>query len=414
MKTNRLSKIKLLAVILIVIISSFVYGQKYENLALTPPMGWNTWNRFGCDVTEELIRNTADAMVSSGMRDAGYIYLVIDDCWQVSRDSLGFIQPDPKRFPSGMKALADYVHSKDLKFGLYSCAGDKTCAGRPGSRGHEYQDALQYAKWGVDYLKYDWCNTEGLRGEGAYTTMSRALKAAGRPVLFSLCDWGHNKPYEWAANVGHMWRTTGDIYNCFDCKIWHGAWYSWGVMYIVDYHKFTRKYAGPGHWNDPDMLEVGNDGLSVNENRAHFSIWCMLAAPLICGHDVVNMTKETAGILTNREAIAVNQDSLGVQGFVLQSRDSVEYWFKPLMDDAWAVCFLNRSQKPVQVNFDWKTKVYDDVAKRDLMGGQVTYTLRDIWAKKDVGNTSKPLVALVRGHDVLMLVLKKEEKKKKK
>src|SRR3954467_6693618 len=202
-------------------------------VALTPPMGWNSWNKFGCDVNEALIRETADAMVASGMKDAGYLYINIDDCWHGQRDAQGFIQPDPKRFPSGMKALADYIHSKGLKLGIYSDAGDKTCGGHPGSRGHEYQDALTYAKWGIDYLKYDWCNTDKLSAPGQYTTMRDALATAGRPIVFSLCEWGNNKPWDWAGDVGHLWRTTGDITNCFDCVLDHGTWKQWGVLQIL-------------------------------------------------------------------------------------------------------------------------------------------------------------------------------------
>ena len=207
-----------------ILLSPVAVGQKFQGLALTPPMGWNSWNTFACNVDEVLIREAADAIVASGMKDAGYQYVVIDDCWHGKRDSLGFIHPDPQRFPSGMKALADYVHSKGLKFGIYSCAGDQTCGGHPGSRGHEYQDAITYAQWGVDFLKYDWCNTDGLNSVGAYTTMSKALRAAGRPVVFSLCEWGDTKPWEWGKDVGHLWRTTGDITDCFDCEVNHGAW----------------------------------------------------------------------------------------------------------------------------------------------------------------------------------------------
>jgi len=207
------------------VVASVAPGQKFNQLALTPQMGWNSWNKFAEKVNEQLIRETADAMVASGMKDAGFQYVNIDDCWQGQRDAQGFIQPDPKKFPSGMKALADYVHAKGLKLGIYSDVGYKTCGGRPASRGHEFQDAQTYARWGMDYLKYDWCNAEGLKAEGAYTTMRDALYAAGRPILFSLCEWGDNKPWLWATNVGHSWRTTGDIYNCFDCKIDHKTWY---------------------------------------------------------------------------------------------------------------------------------------------------------------------------------------------
>ena len=387
--------------------ASSAYGQKFEQLARTPPIGWNSWNKFACDVDEALIRETADAMVSSGMKDAGYEYVVIDDCWHGERDELGFIQPDPKRFPSGMKALADYVHSKGLKFGIYSDAGWKTCGGRPGSRGYEYQDALTYAKWGVDYLKYDWCNTEGLNAEGAYLTMRDALYKAGRPVLFSMCEWGNNKPWEWGKTVGHMWRTTGDIYNCFDCVKDHGTWKSWGVMQILDMQKGLREHAGPGHWNDPDMLEVGN-GMAANEDRAHFSMWCMLAAPLIAGNDLRNMSEETKRILTDREVIAVDQDPLGVQGLQYSAKDGVEIWFKPLSDGDWAMVVLNRSDAVRKVAFDWRTeKVADPFSKRDAQFGTTTYRLRDLWAKRDAGTTERPLAVEVPSHDVLMLRLSK-------
>ena len=328
-------------------------------------MGWNSWNKFADKVNEDLIRQTADAMVSSGMKDAGYEYINIDDTWEGERDSQGFIQPDPRKFPSGMKALADYVHSKGLKLGIYSDAGAKTCGGKPASRGHEYQDALTYAQWGIDYLKYDWCGCEDLNAKGAYTTMRDALHAAGRPIVFSICEWGSNKPWEWAGDVGNLWRTTGDIHPCFDCKEDHGTWYSWGVLQILDQQEGLRKYAGPGHWNDPDMLEVGN-GMTVNEDRAHFSMWCMLAAPLISGNDLRHMSKETSEILLNKDVIAVDQDKLGIEGFRYSSDSILEVWFKPLADGDWAMCVLNRSTRPQKVRFDWKNKkVSDDLSKRE-------------------------------------------------
>jgi alpha-galactosidase len=396
---------KRLLLFLICVAAFSASAQKFENLAMTPPMGWNSWNKFACNVNEELIRETADAMVSSGMKDAGYVYVNIDDCWHGQRDEQGFINPDPKRFPSGMKALADYIHSKGLKFGIYSDAGWKTCGGKPGSRGREYQDAQRYAEWGVDYLKYDWCNTEGLKAEGAYLTMRDALYAAGRPVVFSICEWGNDKPWLWGPKIGHLWRTTGDIYNCFDCVKDHGSWKSWGVMAILDMQKDIRQYAGPGHWNDPDMMEVGN-GMSVNEDRAHFSMWCMLAAPLITGNDLRKMSKETVEILTNKDVIAVNQDTLGIQGFKYSANDGVEIWFKPLSDDAWAMCVLNRNTEPKSVSFDWKKeKVADDFSKRDARFDSKTYSLRNLWTKDDAGTTGNTLVADVPAHDVMMLRL---------
>ena len=382
-----------------------IVAQKFDKLAITPPMGWNSWNKFGCDVNEGVIRETADAMVASGMKDAGYQYIVIDDCWHGARDNLGFIQPDATRFPSGVKALADYVHAKGLKFGIYSDAGAKTCGGRPGSRGREYQDAFTYAQWGVDYLKYDWCNTEGLSAQGAYTTMRDALFATGRPIVFSLCEWGNNKPWEWGGTVGHLWRTTGDIFNCFDCVKDHGAWKSWGVLQILDMQKDLRNHAGPDHWNDPDMMEVGN-GMSENEDRAHFSLWAMLAAPLMAGNDLRKMGRQTRGILINKEVIAVNQDQLGIQGFKYSTRENVEIWLKPLSGGDWAVCFLNRGTKPQRIEIDWNAElIKDDFSKQELNARRSPYEIRDLWRDKR-GTTKEPYEVTVPAHDVVMLRLR--------
>lgn len=381
--------------------------KKFDSLALTPPMGWNSWNKFACNVDENLIKQMADAMVANGMKDAGYTYLNIDDCWHGDRDSLGFIHPDPKRFPSGMKALADYVHSKGLKLGIYSDAGSQTCGGRPGSRGYEFQDAQTYAAWGIDYLKYDWCNTEGLRAEGAYKTITAALRKAGRPVVLSICEWGNDKPWTWGQTVGHLWRTTGDIYNCFDCINDHGTWKSWGVMQILDKQEGLRQYAGPGHWNDPDMLEVGNGRLTTGEDRAHFGIWAMIAAPLIAGNDLRSMSAQTKDVLTNKEVIAVNQDPLGVQALKFAVRDSVEIWLKPLQADEWAVAFLNRSVSPKTVDFNWQHETVKDTVSKREFNAAATYKLRDLYLKKDIGDTKKPLNATVPGHDILLLRLKK-------
>ncbi|HPB00331.1 MAG: Alpha-galactosidase A precursor [Candidatus Marinimicrobia bacterium ADurb.Bin030] len=380
-------------------------AQKFDKMALTPPMGWNSWNRFGCDVNEQLIRETADAMVSSGMKAAGYQYVVIDDCWQGERDALGFIQPDPGRFPSGMKALADYIHSKGLKFGIYSDAGWKTCGGHPGSRGYEYQDALTYAKWGVDYLKYDWCNTEGLNAEGAYLTMRDALFAAGRPIVFSICEWGDNRPWEWGKDIGHLWRTTGDITAIFDGQEGHGTWNSWGVSQILDMRENIRQYAGPDHWNDPDMLEVGN-GMTIAEDRAHFSLWCIQAAPLIAGNDLRDMSSEVIDILTNKELIAIDQDPLGIQGFKYLVKDNWEVWAKPLDKGDLALCFLNRTLEPVKVDLDWKKyPVKDDEFHYYYLFNENEYKIRDLWLKKEIGTTAKPFSTQIGAHDVIVLRL---------
>ncbi|MBC7912818.1 MAG: glycoside hydrolase family 27 protein [Pyrinomonadaceae bacterium] len=379
--------------------------RKFEGLALTPPMGWNSWNKFACNVDEKLIKEIADAMVSTGMKDAGYTYINIDDCWHGNRDSLGFIHPDAKRFPSGMKSLADYIHSKGLKIGIYSDADSQTCGGKPGSRGYEFQDAQTYAKWGIDYLKYDWCNTEGLKAEGAYKTITAALRKAGRPIVLSICEWGNNKPWEWGQTVGHLWRTTGDIYNCFDCIKDHGSWKSWGVMQILDKQDGLRKYAGPGHWNDPDMLEVGN-GMIANQDRAHFAMWAMIAAPLIAGNDVRKMSQQTIDILTNKEVITINQDELGIQGFKKHEKDSVETWYKPLKNGDWAVCFLNRSKSIKSLEHNWQQEIItDDFAKRELNSKIAVFKVRDVWTKKDLGGTKKTIKATLPAQDVLMLRL---------
>jgi len=334
------------------------------------------------------------------------MYVNIDDCWHGERDAKGFIHPNAEHFPSGMKALSDYVHSKGLKLGIYSDAGWKTCGGRPGSRGYEFQDAQTYAEWGIDYLKYDWCETQGLKAEGAYLTMREALRKAGRPVLFSLCEWGDNKPWDWGKPIGHSWRTTGDIWDCFDCVEDHGTWQSRGVLQILDLQDGLRVHAGPDHWNDADMMEVGNGGMTVNEDRAHFSIWAMLNSPLIAGNDIRNMSKETTAILTNKAVIALNQDPLGVQAFRYAARDGVEYWFKPLEGGDWAFMALNRNKDARKITFDWKAEnVNDDLSKRDAAFAKTRYKLRNLWNGQIVGNTSKALSAEVPGHDVLVLRL---------
>jgi alpha-galactosidase len=349
----------------------------------------------------------ADAMVSSGMKDAGYTYINIDDCWHGNRDAQGFIQPDQMRFPSGIKALADYVHSKGLKLGIYSDGGARTCAGRPGSRGYEFPDAYIYAQWGIDYLKYDWCDTEGLAGPPVYKTMAAALKKAGRPIVLSVCEWGSNKPWEWAPELGQLWRTTGDIFNCFECISANGI----GVIHIIDRQEGLRKYAKPGQWNDPDMLEIGNGALTPGEDRLHFTMWAMLAAPLIAGNDLRTMNKETVEVLTNKDVIAINQDRLGIEGFKVSAKDELEVWAKPLAGGDWAIVFLNRSKGMRKVNFDWSNqKIYDDLNKLDAEFAKNTYTLKNLWDKKDKGKatTKKAFIAEVPSHDIIGLRLRRK------
>jgi len=362
-----------------------------DALAPTPPMGWNSWNKFACDVSEQLIRETADALVATGMKDAGYTTVVIDDCWQVARDSVGTIVVDPERFPSGMKALADYVHARGLRFGLYSDAGTKTCQGRPGSRGYEYQDARTYAAWGVDYLKYDWCAHGTQNAEASYRLMRDALDASGRLITFSICEWGTNKPWLWARGVGHLWRTTGDIQDCWDCR---RDWGGMGWVHILDLQVGLESYAGPGHWNDPDMLEVGNGGMTTEEYRAHFSMWAILAAPLMAGNDLRTMTPEIRDILTNREVIAVDQDPLGRQGRKVRDDGGVEVWSKELADGSRAVALLNRDTAAAAVTVAWPEIGYT---------AGLEARVRDLWARRDLGRMRERYTAAVPGHAAVMV-----------
>jgi len=370
-----------------------------NGLAKTPPMGWNSWNKFACNVNEDLIKSVADAIASNGMKDTGYEYVVIDDCWQVSRDANGNIVADATRFPSGMKALADYVHSKGLKFGLYSDAGAKTCQGRPGSQGHEYQDARTYASWGVDYLKYDWCNTATRNSEEAYTTMRDALAATGRPIVFSICEWGKSQPWLWAGSVGNLWRTTGDIQDRWEGrKKWgDGSCCSNGMLDIVDQQVGIASYAGPGHWNDPDMLEVGNGGMTNTEYRAHFSLWCLLAAPLMAGNDVRSMTPGTKEILTNKEVIAVDQDPLGMEGTRVAKNGDLEVWSKQMADGSRAVILLNRGATEAQGTATWEELGYP---------AHLSAEVRNLWEHKEEGRFTGKYSAQVPAHAVVMVTVK--------
>ena len=382
-------------------LSATAFAQKFDGLALTPPMGWNSWNTFAANIDEDLIKGTADTMIANGMRDAGYVYIVVDDCWEAKdRDAAGNIVADPKKFPHGMKALGDYLHSKGFKFGIHNCAGTKTCADFPGGRGHEYQDALKYAEWGVDFLKYDWCNHGTADARETYKTMRDAIHTAGRPMVFSLCEWGQNKPWEWAGDVGHMWRTTGDIMAGYDSRqLWENGW---KLILDLQYTMVTNEgpngiaqYAGPGHWNDPDMLEVGNKGLTLAESRAHFSLWCIIAAPLIAGNDVRNMTPEVHDILTNKDVIAIDQDSLGKEGYRFRAETGREIWVRPLANDQWAVCVLNTGGAAADLTTDW--------SRLSFLKGE--YSVRDVWAKKDLGTTGTPHTDHVESHDVVLFRL---------
>lgn len=367
-----------------------------NGLAPTPPMGWNSWNKFQCNVSESLIKETADAIVRTGMKDAGYQYVVIDDCWQVSRDATGNIVADAQRFPSGIKAVADHVHSLGLKFGIYSDAGTGTCQNRPGSRGYEFQDARQYAAWGVDYLKYDWCNHSTQDSAASYSIMRDALAKSGRPIVFSLCEWGITKPWLWGKNVGNLWRTTGDI-----ADKWNGTDKDGdlGVLQIIDLEDGLESYSGPGHWNDPDMLEVGNGGMTTTEYRTHFSLWCLLAAPLMAGNDIRSMSSDTRDILINKEVIAVDQDPLGRQGRRVKKAGDTEIWAKEMSDGSRAVGLLNRGGGGQKIAVDWTDIGYP---------AQLRASVRDLWEHKNLETAKGSMSAVVPSHGIAMLLIRPE------
>ncbi|MGA3079917.1 MAG: glycoside hydrolase family 27 protein [Terracidiphilus sp.] len=368
-----------------------------QAVALTPPMGWNSWNHFAGNVNDKDIRDAADQLVATGMKDAGYIYVNIDDTWEGERDANGELHANAK-FPD-MKALAEYVHSKGLKIGIYSSPGSKTCGGYEGSLGHEQQDAQLYADWGFDYLKYDLCSFRGDVMDkqapndkpaqmrlmiAAYAKMDRALKAAGRPIVFSFCQYGWDAVWEWGPSVGaNLWRTTGDVTPDWD-----------RIYAIVSQQEGLEKYAGPGHWNDPDMLEVGNGKLTLEEDRTHFSMWAMLAAPLLAGNDLPNMKPEIKAILTNRDVIAIDQDRLGRQGARIYSDGEVEVWTRHLAGGALAIAVVavgdsRYSTHPFHLNLH----------KLGLAGRQ---TGKDLWTGRTVELTENMPLELT-SHDVLLV-----------
>jgi len=380
------------------LVLTFVSLGQAQTAAATPPMGWNSWNHFACKVTAADIRAAADAIASNGMKQAGYTYVNIDDCWQGKRDAQGNIRAN-QRF-GDMKALADYVHSKGLKIGIYSSPGPKTCAGYEGSYRHEEQDAKQYAAWGVDYLKYDWCHTSTQEAKASYANIRAALDAAGRPIVLSICEWGTAKPWLWGQEVGgNLWRTTGDINDRWGGKQkWpDGSCCSNGVLGILDQQVGLQSYAGPGHWNDPDMLEVGNGGMTDVEYRTHFSLWALLAAPLIAGNDLRNMRPQIHDILTNKEVIAVDQDALGREGERVAKNGELEVWAKQLKDGSRAVILLNRGESEQEITANW-----EDLGYPATLSGAV----RDLWDHKDLGKKTGKFSARVAPHGVVMVTVK--------
>ena len=381
-----------------------------QEVALTPPMGWNSWNFFFDKVTDKDIRGAADQVVGTGMKDAGYIYVNIDDTWEGERDANGVLHTNSK-FPD-MKALADYVHSKGLKIGIYSGPGPKTCGGYAGSLGHEAQDAKMYADWGIDYLKYDACSfipevmekqapndkAEQMRiMQAAYVKMGKALKATGRPIVYSFCQYGWDAPWEWApAAGGNLWRTTGDVSP------------DWDRIAVIGFSQDgLERYAGPGPWNDPDMLEVGNGKLTLAENRSHFSLWAMLAAPLLAGNDLPNMKPEIKAILTNRDVIAIDQDKLGKQGSRGYSEGEVEVWTRHLAGGALAIAVFNTADNGRFASHPFHL----NLARLGLEGAQAG---KDLWTGKGITLTDNQPIEMA-SHDVLLVrvdkpVLKMQKK----
>lgn len=359
----------------------------YNNLAKTPPMGWNSWNKFHTHIDDKIIREIADAAVDSGMRDAGYVYLVIDDGWQGKRDTNGTLQPN-SNFPD-MKALADYVHSKGMKLGIYSSPGPRTCGGFEGSYGHEEQDAKLFASWGMDYLKYDWCSASRIWKDedmrAVYQRMGEALQRSGRPIIYALCQYGRANVGDWGPLAGgNLWRTTGDIFDRFS-----------SMEKIGFSQNDWARFAGPGHWNDPDMLEIGNGGMSTEEYRTHFSLWAMLAAPLIAGNDLRQMNPEIKEILLNKEVIAIDQDSLGKAGTEISADGQIAIWAKPLASGDYALALFNRGANEQKTSIHYKQ-----------IGWTGKHRVRNLWTHS-VEGPAEEYSTSIPGHGVVMLQVQK-------
>ncbi len=404
---------RLVFVFLVFSIFFYASAQKYEQLAKTPPMGWNSWNCFHADINEDKIRAIADAMVSTGMKEAGYQYIIIDDGWMTrSRDVEGHIIVDSTKFPHGMKALADYVHSLGLKFGIYSAPGCYTCQKLMGSLGHEQTDANDYAAWGVDFLKYDFCNFPKTKKEArkilpdscrkAFELMRHCLDNTGRPVVYSVHDKCNRELNEknalpWVRTIANMHRTSGDILDNWD-----------RMLYCLESTAGLWPYAGQGYWNDPDMLEVGNTKkekvwgnispvkMNLTEYKAHFSMWCMVAAPLIAGNDLRNMKPEITGILTNKEVIAIDQDPLGKQGRRIRDDGDLEVWSKEMSGGRWAVALFNRSSRPADIKVSWQE-----------IGMKGKRKVRDVWKHKNLGKFRDSFTGRqIPAHSAMILLIR--------
>lgn len=376
-----------------------------ELLASTPPMGWNSWNMFGHDIHETVVRETTDALVSTGLKDHGYEYVVIDDCWSVKdrRDGNGDLIPDPGKFPNGIQALAEYVHSKGLKLGIYSDAAEKTCANYPGSYGFEEQDAQLWASWEIDFLKYDYCHAppEQAVAIERYTRMGEALRKTGREFLYSLCEWGRRNPHLWGREVGgHMWRVSGDVHDTW-VNIWHKNAYVTGVDVAIDIAHDVHEYGGPGGWNDLDMLLVGLEGkgqiagtgMTFLEYQTHMSLWCMACSPLMIGCDVRKLDIDSASLLMNREVLSVNQDPLGIPAKRVRQIGPCEIWTKRLVDSSVAVAVINRGSRGEEVT----------MKARDIGLLDIPKLARNLWTHQDMADFTTELVLRVRPHETVLL-----------
>ncbi len=362
---------------------------KGSGLATTPPMGWNTWYAFGCHVTEADVKVAVDAMASNGMKAAGYEYVNLDDCWQGKRDAKGYIHSNG-RFPD-MKGLGDYIHSHGFKFGIYSSPGPKTCGGYPGSYGYEERDAETYAQWGVDFLKYDWCSAREVykpsQIEAAYEKMERAILRTGRPMIYSLCEYGMEAPWIWGPKIGaNLWRTTGDVSNKIGFEEYER------MMFVGFGQDGLQQYAGPSHWNDPDFLQIGNRGLNLNEARTQMTLWCLLAAPLFSSTDLAKLTPAQLAILTNPEVIEVDQDREGIQGHRVSQLGPVQVWVKPLSDGRMAVGLINSGESPLPASVNFSK-----------IGFSHPVHVRDLWERKNLGLFENSFKAVVPRHGVVMI-----------
>jgi alpha-galactosidase len=379
-------------IFIIVLIVAFAAGcarAQSSTLAARPPMGWNTWYALGCKVTEADVRAAVRAMVSNGMKAAGYEYVNLDDCWQGHRDAKGLIHSN-QRFPD-IKGLAEYVHSRGFKFGIYSSPGPKTCGGYVGSYGHEQQDAETYAMWGVDFVKYDWCSASEVykpsQLRAAYEKMHEAVLRTGRPMVYSLCEYGMEAPWVWGPKVGaNLWRTTDDVSNRIDFQEYQR------MMFVGFSEAGLERYAGPGHWNNPDMLQIGNRGLDIDEGKTQMSLWCLLAAPLISSSDLTRLTPAQLDVLTNREVIAVDQDPLGVEGHRVSQTGPVEVWAKPLSGNRVAVGLFNSGESPLPGSIRFSD-----------LGLSGTVQLRDVWKKKDLGVVHDQFSTEIPKHGVVLI-----------